>query len=547
MTSIARLAAVTGSMLAGLAAVGCLDLNPGAASSQPESRVYAASVGHPGCIEPALLLVLDRDAISPGRAPFSESELGCARKRVGYRATVDWFARHIGEEVVLPGGRVGNEGWFAFTSVRFGWQAAGPDKDDGMRNYLAAGPGLGSADAKGNPETLLEKVPGLAPLRATGLARLEGRSVCAVVLDGDVRMSYAPVSGNIRGPNLGKVAFQILSVADGNARSGSQLPDVRVRVLDADAVCSDPLAKFPDAPALASESNPPDAERPACAVFRTLLDEQWNRLDTTLWRTDGDGVASGGLFQTRDGAGSAAADWVPDCPVLLDSAAGIRFENRVQLQGSAANDFVESGALFLINGDADGTFSNYAFVNVGFTGQPGKVFAEIFGSSGGQDFDQFEESSLPSASFIGFPLDIWIFKDSYQIAINGEVLDTLRFASPLSAVSLFEVGVQQNDGLRGLVNWTKVTAQCQREKERDFKCRRHSEHRFCARNGKLYGSPDDRQGWQSRDGKSLARGCLRNRNRLIRMAKEKTAHCAHPSKGLLLLARMREAPDTYDR
>lgn len=545
MTSMIRLV-VAG--LAGLTTVGCLDPNPGAASAKQESRVYSASVGHPACIEPALFLVLDRDAVSPGRAPFSENELGCARKRVGYRATVDWFARHIGDEVVLPGGRVGNEGWFAFTSVRLGWRAAGPDREDGLRNYLVAGPGLGSVDGKGNTETLLENVPGLSPLRATGLARLDGRSVCAVVMDGDVRMSYSPLSGNIRGPNLGKVAFQVMSVENANMRSGSQLPDVRVRVLDADAVCSDPIVKFPEAPYLASESQPADAERPACATFRTLLDEQWTRLDTTLWRSDGDGVAMDGLFQTGEGAHSAAVDWVPDCPIVLDTNSGIRFTNRLQIQGSVANDFVESAALFLINADADGSFSNYAFVNVGFTGRPGKVFAEIFGSSGGQDFDQFEESSLSSAAFIGFPLDVWIFKDSYQIAIGGEVLDTLRFAAPLSSVSLLEVGVQQNDGqLRGLVDWTKVTVQCKREKEREFKCRRHSEHRFCARKGKLYGSPDDHQGWQSREGKSLARGCLRNRNNLIRRAKEKVAHMPHPSKGLLMLAKMKEAPDTYDR
>ena len=114
--------------LSGLLAVGCLDLNPGSASAQTDARVYSASVTRPGCVEPALFLVLDRDAISPGHPPFSDSELGCSRKRVGNRATVDWLARNIGQEVVLPGGRVGNEGWFAFTSVRLGWRAAGPDR-----------------------------------------------------------------------------------------------------------------------------------------------------------------------------------------------------------------------------------------------------------------------------------------------------------------------------------------------------------------------------------------------------------------------------------
>jgi hypothetical protein len=51
-----------------------------------------------------------------------------------------------------------------------------------------------------------------------------------------------------------------------------------------------------------------EAQSPACTVFRTLLDEQGNSLDTSLWRSDRDGVAIGGFFQAREGANSAAAD-----------------------------------------------------------------------------------------------------------------------------------------------------------------------------------------------------------------------------------------------
>lgn len=535
-------------LLAGLASLtvsGCLDTNPGQAPAQAESaRLSSVHPGHPACIDDPLLLVLDRDAIAPGRGGFSENDLGCSRKRVGNRATVDWFARNIGQEIELPAGSVGNEGWFAFTSVRVGWRGAGPDRDDGLRNYAEAGPGLGSPDGKGRAECLLDKVPGLAPLRATGLARLEGRAVCAIVLDEDVRMSYSPLSGDIRGANLGKVAFQVLSVGDAPRRSGTRLPGVRIRVLDADAVCGEPLAKFPEAPLPVSEWSPADAERPACAVQRTLLDEPWDFLDTAVWKPDDDVLVRNGLFQAQDGASSATADWIPACPLAPDTNSGVRFSNRLQLQGSAANDFVESGALFLVNASADGSFSDYAFLNVGFTGRPGKVFVELFGSSGGQDFDQFEESSVNSAAFVGTQLDLWIFKDSYQIAVGGEMVDTVKLAAPLEAVSLFEVGVQQiGGGLRGLVDRTQVRVQCKTEADIGHKCRRHSERRFCMRKGRLYCGPEGREEKRPGGPGNLAKGCFRERNRLIRMARERVARMAHPSKGLLCLARQKEMPE----
>jgi hypothetical protein len=613
---------ILGAALSGLFAAGCLDQNPGGAQQQATAlRAESSSPGHPECRDENLLLILDEDALAPGRDPnrFSERDLGCSRKKVGNRSTVDWFSRHIGLEMTLPSGDVGDEGWFAPTQVRIGWKSAGPEQGDGLRNYMEAGPGLGSPDSRGNAETLLENVPGLAPLRATGLARLEGRSVCAITLDGEVTMKYNPLSGDIRGKSLGKIAFQVLSTggpsrrwdnggqqgyqsrdSDGGKGGGSSggsneirgggsreqcdkddddrnkggrgddhhgggsqnetieccpgcggsLPSVRIRILDADAVCADPLSLFVDAPLPTSQCLPKDVERPSCAVQRELLNEAWNTFDTTVWHGDGDQITGSGLLFAREGAFSTAADWIPGCPLSLDSNTTIKFTNRIQLLAPTANNFVESGALFMVNADNDGSFSNFAFLNVGFTGQPGKVFVETFGASGGQDFDQFEESSIASAGSISFAVDMWISKDSYQIAVGNEMIDTVLIASPLASIGLMEVGVQQNmGGLRGLIDQTTVSVLCKTEKERVQRCRRHSERSFCVRKGRYCkrSSSSSSAAASTADPEIMPAastvGHIRGRNNLIRMAREKVRHLAHPPKGLLYLSKLKEIPD----
>jgi len=531
-----------------LTALGCLDTNPNTSSSPIQSaRVSCAPSGRPDCIEQTLLVVLDRDALSPGHNRFSDADLSCSRKGVGNRATIDWFSRNIGQEVTLSAGEVGNEGWFAFSSVRFAWKSAGPDHEDGLRNYVDAGAGLGAPDKSGKKETLLDRVPGLVPLRATGLARLEGRSVCALVLDGDVHMSYEPPSGDLRGPYLGKAAFMVLSVSDLARRSGGDLPQVRVRVLDAEAVCADPLSKFDEAPIPVSAKEPRDAERPACVVQRTLLNEPWDAIDTSLWRSDEDAIAADGYFQARDGAGSAAADWIPKCPLALDTNTVVRFSNRIRFLDPIANNYTESGALFLINADADESFANYAFLNVGFTGQPGKIFVETFGSSGGQDFDQFEESSVASSPSVTFTLDLLVSKDSYRVVVGDEAVDTVMLGSPLPAVSLLEVGVQQiGAGLRGLVDQTTVSLQCKNAKESERRCQAHTKHRFCWRQGNVYSSPGTTNPSGLRQS-TLVVGQMRCRNNMIRMAKEKCGRMAHPPKGLAMLSKLKEIPESEAR
>jgi hypothetical protein len=464
----------------------------------------------------------DKLGACPDAPPPGNPGAHCEKSYVGNRANLAAYANLVGQEVTLPAGFIGDEGWFAVSAVRIAWKSAGPEVGDGLRNYVEAGPGLGSPDAKGNKESLLDKVPNLTPLRATGLARLEGRSVCAVVLDGDVMMGYDPLSGDIRGPNLGKLAFQVISVQP-RSRSYNTLPSVTVRILDAEAVCSDPLTPFVDAPFPTSASEPRDTERPACAIQQNLVTETWTGFDSTIWRGDDQQMVEGGLFFAKDGAFSAAADFISPCPIPVDTATSLLFSNRLGLNSPMQNEFAESGALFFVNAGPDGSFDNYVFVNVGYTMSPSKVFVELFGSDGGVDFDQFEETNIPFTTSQLFNVDLWINPNSYQVALGQEMIDTVVLASRLKSIGLFETGVQQNGGgLRGLIDMTSISRICIAENQAQ-RCKRHSVHRGQKR-------------------KRLGSKC-RTRNGYIRMAKERIKHCANPSRSMQVLSRMKERPE----
>ena len=121
------------------------------------------------------------------------------------------------------------------------------------------GPSLGTG---GDREALLDKIPDVTPLRATGLALLVGKEVCAVVYDSDISINYDPLNGSLKGANLGMVAFEVLSVTALTGFSSSSLPAVEIMILNAEDVCEGALELFTDAPEPESSSEPFDVEPP---------------------------------------------------------------------------------------------------------------------------------------------------------------------------------------------------------------------------------------------------------------------------------------------
>ena len=123
------------------------------------------------------MLVIDEDSIGNGIGPnfFLDREVNDDIADIGLREPLPAFSGdNVGNHTTLDTGEVGDEGWFALKTVPASWTSAGP-YGQGLRNFLLAGPGLGSPDANGDRESLLDEVPGVTPLRATGLKLLEGR------------------------------------------------------------------------------------------------------------------------------------------------------------------------------------------------------------------------------------------------------------------------------------------------------------------------------------------------------------------------------------
>jgi hypothetical protein len=248
-----------------LLAVACSDGAPtgaDAAGTDPRIAAEVAAIDRTASsgavtadVAAAAFLVLDGEAIEKETAPtdFSDRDINDDIKGLAQRNVLRWFAVNVGRTVELRGGMVGDEGFHAPTRVPASWLTAGT-AGGGIRNLLAAAPGLGG---NGN-EDLLDKVPGIRPLRATGLTMLRGRAVCALVLAGDVGTNYAPLSAAIKGDALGIVAFDIVATRTNRSESSQSLPWVTIRVRDAASTCGGPLALFANAPAPRSSGEPND-------------------------------------------------------------------------------------------------------------------------------------------------------------------------------------------------------------------------------------------------------------------------------------------------
>jgi hypothetical protein len=239
------------------------------------SKTYVAPPEPPPATPPYLLLI-DESSIDNGTLPnlFSANDVNDDLAALALRTPLRAFdGANVDRAYTLHTGEVGNEGWFAPKTIPETWVAAGPTVD-GVRNFVGnptqpyphnVGPGLGTADAKGDRESLLDKVPDVTPLRATALGMLadEKATFCAVVYDSGIEINYGPLGGSLKGRNLGTVAFRVLSSTPLVGHSSGTLPQVEVEVLDAGTVCEDELRLFTHAPEPQSSSLPFDTGRPA--------------------------------------------------------------------------------------------------------------------------------------------------------------------------------------------------------------------------------------------------------------------------------------------
>lgn len=203
----------------------------------------------------AVFLLIDEESIDNGNEPnnFSELDVNDRIAEVGLRRPLPYFAKNVGKNIVLYTGEVGDEGWFAPKTTPTSWKNVGPT-NNGTLNFFA---GMIKS------EDLLDKVPNVTPLRATGLSMLKGATVYAVVFDSDISMNYDPLNGSLKGANLGVVALTVLKVEKRTNGSSSSLPKVTVRIESVDKVSKLPLSLFSNAPIPKSSSEPMDITPPA--------------------------------------------------------------------------------------------------------------------------------------------------------------------------------------------------------------------------------------------------------------------------------------------
>ncbi|MBL7767720.1 MAG: hypothetical protein JNK20_02050 [Flavipsychrobacter sp.] len=213
----------------------------------------------------AVLLVIDEESIDNGNQPnnFSERDVNDQIATVGQRSTLRYFQSNVGKSINLYTGEVGDEGWHALKTIPNSWKTAGPTSN-GSQNFLKAGPGLGGGND--DREVLLDKIPNLTPLRATGLKMLIGQTVLAVVYDSDISINYGPLNGNLQGANLGMVALKVEQVTKRTDGSSGSLPVVKVKILSVESVKALPLKLFSNAPVPRSSSEPYDINPPATAA-----------------------------------------------------------------------------------------------------------------------------------------------------------------------------------------------------------------------------------------------------------------------------------------
>ncbi|MBO2545200.1 hypothetical protein J0871_12305 [Salegentibacter sp. BDJ18] len=215
--------------------------------------------GEPDPDTAAVFVLIDEESIDNGNEPndFTETDVNDDISEIGQREVLAYFNENAGEEITLYTGQTGDEAWFVLKEIPSSWDEAGPN-ESGARNFLEAGPGLGQDES----EDLLDEIPEVTPLRATGLSMLTGQTIIAIVYDSDISINYDPLEGDLQGENLGVVAFEVLNVTERTDGSDSDLPSVNIRILDYAAVPALELNLFSNAPTPESSSEPEDTTPP---------------------------------------------------------------------------------------------------------------------------------------------------------------------------------------------------------------------------------------------------------------------------------------------
>jgi len=214
-----------------------------------------------------VLLAIDESSIDNGNElnGFSETDVNDQIAAVGQRTQLKYFKENVGKTIDLYTGQMGDEGWFALKNIPNRWVNSGPT-ENGAKNYLTPGPGLGAPNIDDDREVLLDEIPLVTPLRATGLKMLAGFKVLAVVYDSDISVNYSPLEGNLRGANLGMVAFEVIDVKTRTGGSDSDLPVVSIKILNVEAITQFGIVLFSNAPEPLSSSEPMDINSPATAI-----------------------------------------------------------------------------------------------------------------------------------------------------------------------------------------------------------------------------------------------------------------------------------------
>ena len=221
----------------------------------------------------AVFLLIDEDSIDNGNEPnnFSATDVNDQIADIGLRQTLQYFQNNVGKTIDLYTGQVGDEGWFAPKTIPNSWISTGPT-NNGARNYFVPGPHLGAKIPDDDREVLLDKIPDVTPLRATGLAMLTGQTVYAVVYDSDISINYSPLLGNLQGANLGIVAFDVIRATKRTDGSTSDLPKVTIRIRNVNEVAALKLTLFSNAPVPLSSSEPFDITPPSNKPAIILVD-----------------------------------------------------------------------------------------------------------------------------------------------------------------------------------------------------------------------------------------------------------------------------------